>query len=157
MARYSENARKEINKVNQDNLPIFLLEIDNYDLPAPVRVVNDRSDIVFETNTYTALGFNITLPDDLQKGLPSAQLSIDNVGKELVSWLETSNGGPGTTVRIIQVLRSDPSTAEIDITMSLMNIKVTHEFITGTLSFEDLLNVPAVTLLYTPQNSEGLF
>jgi len=155
--KYSNNARKEISKVNADNLPVSLLELNHPDLVTPIRVINDKADIVFETNTYTALGFNITLPTDLQKGLPRASLSIDNVGRELIQWLESSNGGAGTTVRVIQVLRSDPSTAEIDILMTLSNIKVTAAFISGELGFDDLLNVPAVTLIYSPEFAGGLF
>lgn len=154
---YSTTARREVSKVNADNLPVSLLEIDHPDLTTPVRVINDRQDITFETNTYTAIGFSITLPSDLQKGLPTATLAIDNIGKELVQWLEDSNGGAGTTVRIIQVLRSDPSVAEFDITMELTNITVDPVLVTGQLGFDDLLNIPAVTLSYTPDVAPGVF
>ena len=154
---YSTDARKEISKVDAPNLPITLLEIDHDDLTAPIRVVNDRADIVFETNTYTALGFNITMPTDLQKGLPRASLSIDNVGKELVQWLEVSNGGAGTSVRMVQILRSDPTTIEYDILMELSNIHVTATTVSGVLGFDDLLNVPAVILTHTPTVTPGIF
>jgi hypothetical protein len=157
MVDYSAPARREMSKVNATNLQLTLLEIDHPDLTTPVRVVNDRADIVFETNTYTALGFRIALPSDLQKGLPRASLSVDNVGKELVTWLEDSNGGKGTTVRILQVLRTDTSTAEVDITMTLFNIEVTSAAVTGQLGFEDILNIPAVTLIYSPEVAPGLY
>ena len=154
---YSTDARKEISKVNADDLPVTLLEIDHSELVTPIRVINDRQDVVFETNTYIALGFDISLPDDLSKGNTRAALSIDNVGKELVQWLEDSNGGAGTTVRIVQILRSDPSTIEYDVTMGLINIAITAARITGDLGFDDLLNVPGVTLLYTARSAPGLF
>lgn len=154
---YSANANKQISKVSGGELPITLLEITHSDLALPIRVVNDRADVTFETNAYTALGFDIKLPTDLQTGLPRASLSVDNVGRELVEWLEISNGGAGTSVRIIQILRSDTSTIEYDITMTLSNIVVTPATITGELGFEDLLNVPAVTILYTPITAPGLF
>ena len=157
MPTYSANARKEISKVNADNLPIILLEIDHADLTTPIRIVNDRQDVTFETNVYTALSFRISLPTDLQQGLPRATLAVDNIGRELIQWLEASNGGAGTTVRIIQILRSDPSTAELDMLMTLFNIQVSAAVITGELGFEDLLNVPAVTLLYTPEVAPGLY
>jgi hypothetical protein len=157
MTDYSASARREISKVNADNLPITLLEIDHPDLATPVRVVNDRQDITFETNLYTALGFDITMPTDLQKGLPKASLSIDNIGKELITWLEASNGGANTSVRILQVLRSAPSVAEVDMLMTLSNITITTLLITGELGFDDLLNVPAVTIIYSPEFAAGLF
>lgn len=154
---YSGNARKQISKVSADDLPLTLLEITHDDLPTPIRVVNDRQDITFETNNYIALAFRIAMPSDLQKGLPQATLSIDNVGRELVTWLEQSNGGQGTLVRIIQVLRSDPATTEIDIQMTFSNIQVTPLEVSGSLGFDDLLNIPAVVVQYTPQVSPGLF
>lgn len=157
MTTFSANARREISKVNADNLPVVLLEIDHPDLVAPIRVVNDREDVIFETNTYTALSFRISLPTDLQQGLPRATLAIDNVGKELVQWLETSNGGAGTSVRILQVLRTDTSVAELDMVMTLFNIQVSASVVSGELGFEDLLNIPAVILTYTPDIAPGLY
>ena len=157
MVDYSSGARREISKVSGDNLPLTLLEIDHADLTSPVRVVNDRAGITFETNAYVAIAFGITLPSDLQSGLPRASLAIDNVGKELVEWLESSNGGQGTTIRIVQILRSDPTTIEFDITMILSNISINATLVTGDLGFDDLMHIPAVALSYTPDVAPGLY
>lgn len=157
MPNYSANARKEINKVSGSNLPVTMLEIDHVGLTVPIRIVNDREKITFEGNDYIPLSFRIALPTDLQKGLPRAKLSVDNVGKELVHWIETTHGGAGTSVRILQVLRTDPSVAEIDMTMTLKNISITAEVVSGELGFEDLLHVPAVTIKYTPEYASGIF
>jgi hypothetical protein len=122
-----------------------------------VRVVNDNLDVTFETNLYTALAFRASLPDDVAQKLPRARLAVDNIGKELVSWLELSGGGQGATCRMIQIMRSDPATVEWEITMDLSNLSITMLEVTGELSFDDLLNKPGVALMYRPSVAPGLF
>ena len=138
-------------------MPLLLLEIDHADLPAPVRVVNDNLDVTFETNLYQALAFRASLPDDVPQKLPRARLAVDNVGKDLVSWLELSDGGQGATCRMIQIMRSDPATIEWEITMDLSNLSMTMLEVSGELSFDDLLNKPGVSLQYRPSTAPGLF
>ncbi len=158
MARsYSNTFKEKSNSTGADEAPLYLLEIDHADLSSPVRVVNDNQDLVSNGNTFVAMAFRVTLPDDLQHGLPHAKLSVDNIGRELTQWLESSGGGKGATVRIMQVLRSDPDTLEFDITMDLSNVSMSMSQITGTLGFEDLLNRPAVPLTYRPDTTPGLF
>ena len=154
---FSAAANKKINAVSSDEFPLLLLEITHPDLTSPVRVVNDNLDITFESNVYTAMAFRASLPDDVPNKLPRASLAIDNVGKELVQWLETSAGGQGADCRMIQIMRSDPATVEWEITMDLSNLSMTMLEVTGQLSFDDLLNKPAVTVIYRPSVAPGLF
>jgi len=106
---------------------------------------------------YKSLYFRITLPDDRPRQLPRARLSLDNVGAELVSWLELSGGGQGAQCRIMQMLRSDPGTIEWEITMDLTNLAMDAVEITGILGFDDILNRPAVPFTYRPDTAPGLF
>lgn len=154
---YSAAANKKINSVSADELPLLLLEITHADLGAPIRVVRDNEDITFEGNVYTALAFDATLPDDLANKLPRANLAVDNIGREMVQWLEASGGGQGAQCRMIQVMRSDPLTIEWEITMDLSNLSIDMLRVVGELSFDDLLNKPCVTLTYTPSVAPGLF
>lgn len=154
---YTAATNKKINSVSNDEMPLLLLEIDHADLVTPVRVVNDNQDVTFESNTYVALAFRATMPDDIAQKLPRASLSVDNVGKDLVQWLEDSAGGQGATCRMIQIMRSDPATVEWEITMDLSNVSMTMLAVNGVLSFDDLLNKPGVTLVYRPSVAPGLF
>jgi len=154
---YSATARSGMNAVSSRERPLILLEIDHPDLAAPVRVVRDTQDITVNGNVFVAMGFDITLPDDLGEGLPRARLSIDNVGRELTTWLEASRGGQGATCRIMQVMRSTPTVIEFDMTMDLSNVVMTPDRVTGTLGFDDTLNRPGVTLTYRPDTAPGLF
>lgn len=154
---FSAATNKKINAVSNDEMPLLLLEITQADLSTPVRVVNDNQDITFETNTYIGMAFRANRPDDVQNKLPRASLAIDNVGKPLAQWLESSGGGQGASCRMIQIMRSDPSTIEWEITMDLSNLSMTMLEVTGQLSFDDLLNKPGVTIVYRPSVAPGLF
>lgn len=137
--------------------PVYLLEIEHADLATPIRVVNDTQDLVSNGDTYIAFAFRVTLPDDLEGQLPRARLSIDNVGRELVQWLDSSGGGQGATVRIMQVMRDDPDTIEFEITLDLVNVSQNVIEVSGELGFEDTLNLSGVPIRYSPDVAPGLF
>lgn len=154
---YSTTAKKQLNATRASDSPVTLLEIDHPDLVTPVRVVNYSEDIPHLGNTFIALAFALIPPDDLGQGLPRASISIDNIGKDLTSWVESSNGGRGSTARMIQVLPSDPDTIEWELTMNLENVRMTSAAVTADLSFNDVLNLPGVALRYTPTVAPGLY
>lgn len=154
---FTEDYYKTTNSLNAPEHPLFLLTIDHPDLPEPVRVVNDTDDLLSNGNTFQALPFRLQLPDDPEFGKSKARLAIDNVGRTLTEWLETSRGGTGATVLIQVVLRSDPDTIQYDTSMDLTNITMTNEEVSGVLSYEDILNKPGLVLTYSPATSPGLY
>ena len=154
---YSDTFKEVANSTGAAEAPLLLLEITHADLSQPIRVVNDNQDLVSNGDTYIAMAFRARLPDDLEQGLPRATLAIDNVGRLLTDWIESSGGGQGAQVRMMQVLRSDPDTIEFDITMDLSNVSMNMTEVVGTLGFEDLLNRPGVPLSYRPDTTPGIF
>ncbi len=137
--------------------PVYLLEITHSALAQPVRVVNDNQDLVSNGNTYTAIAFRISLPDDLAGQIPRARLSIDNVGRELTQWLDASSGGRGAQVRLMQVMRDTPDVIEYDVTLDLLNVRQTPLEISGELGFQNVLNLAASAISYRPDNTPALF
>lgn len=113
--------------------------------------------VIDADETYTALNFDIQLPDDLQGKLPRAPIRIDNVGRELTQWIDESKGGRGAQVRVMQVMRDDPDTLEYDVTMDLLSVRQNAAHVTGELGFEDTLNLPALAQTYRPDNTPGIF
>jgi len=154
---YSQTYQRTINAVSAAQSPLLALEITHEDLAQPIRVVNDVEDLVSNGETFVAMAFRAELPSDLEEGQARARLVVDNVGKEMVGWLEASNGGRGARCRIMQLLRSDPDTIEWEISMDLSNLVVSPLTVSGTLSFEDLLNRPGIPMLYRPEAAPGLF
>lgn len=137
--------------------PVYLLEITHDQLAVPIRVVNDTDDLVSNGDTYIAFAFRVSLPTDVDRELPRATLSIDNVGRELTQWLDDSAGGQGAQVTIRQVMRDDPDTVEFEITLDLLNVSQTPLEVRGELGYDDTLNLAGLPITYRPDVAPGLF
>ena len=155
--QYSSQYKSTLAKVSAEEAPLVLLEINHSSLSTPVRVVNDMQDITSNGNLFVACPFRYVLPDDFENQLPKARLAVDNIGRDLMYWIETSGGGAGSTVKMMQVMRSRPDTVEWSITMNLYNVQVTMREVSAELGFENLFAKPAVLLQYRPDNSPGIF
>lgn len=154
---YSTSYNRIVNAVSAPEFPLVLLEIDRDDLVTPIRLVNDSANLVHNGVTFVGLPFDITLPDDPEQGMPMAQLSIMNVGREMTSWIEQTDWTKETTCKLIQVMRSSPNVAEWSITMVMSDIQMNSQWIQAKLGFEDLFGSPAVTLKYSPSIAPGLY
>lgn len=154
---YSLTARRRLAETNAAELPLFLLEITHTGLGAPVRVVGDNQDLTSNGNVFVGMAFRLVLPDEKQGVQPRAQLAVDNVGRELMQWIEQSGGGRGARVKIMQVLRSAPDNVEWSLEMDLNNIVVTPTEVSGELGFPRLLDVSAVQVRADTQTMPGIF
>lgn len=158
MARnFTDNLKANLIRTSVNESPIVLLEITNPLITNPIRIVRDHKDVVSNGNTYTACMFDVSLPEEKDKEMPSASISIDNVSRTLTRFFEQLQGGPDTSVRFIQILRSDPDTIEYDITLDLVNVIVTPYRVSGKLSYDNLANKQSVTRVYNKYTSPGLF
>lgn len=158
MARaYSAAYKSTLAGVSSAEAPLLLLEINHADLGSPVRVVNDTLDITSNGNIFVGCPFRCELPDDFDGQLPRARLAIDNIGRELMYWIETSSGGAGSTCRFIQVMRSRPDLIEWEITMALANVTCTLQEVSADLGFENLFSRQACQLSYRPDVAPGIF
>jgi len=97
---YSAEYKSTLARVSASESPKILLQIDHPELATPIRVINDTQSLTSNGYEYIAFPFNIVLPDDFENKLPKAQLMIDNVGRDLMYWLETTDGGAGSTDHI---------------------------------------------------------
>lgn len=154
---YSAKYKETVSSTGAREAPLLLLEITHPQLGSPVRVVNDNQDLLSNGLLFVAMAFRVTPPDDLEQGLPRASLAVDNIGRELTQWIEGSAGGADAQVRMMQVLRSDPDTIEWEVTLTMKNLEMDMLEVRGELGFEDILNRPAVPLIYRPDVAPGLF
>ncbi|GHU34210.1 hypothetical protein AGMMS50256_27510 [Betaproteobacteria bacterium] len=157
MRAYSAAYKSTLAATSAPEAPIVLLEITHPDLPTPVRVVNDSENITCNGLEYIACPFRCLLPDDIENQLPKATLAVDNVGRELMYWIETSAGGYGAQARFMQVMRSRPDQVEYDITLDMSNVKATSTQVTADLGYENIFTRPAITMRYDPFTAPGVF
>ena len=80
------------------------LELTHPDAAAPIRAVNDAQSKRIGGNDFVAARFSARLADDADGQAPRAELVIDNVGEELTKWVESSDGGNGAVVKLMQVV-----------------------------------------------------
>lgn len=169
---YTDHFKEETSSTSGSE-PVYLMEITHADLAVPVRVVNDTDNLVLssyivgeidywdadytETVEFIACAFRVQFPDDVAQAMPRVPISIDNIGRELTQWLEASNGGKGASVRIMQIMRDDPSTIEQEYTLTLISAHQTWLEITGDLGYEDVLNSPGLAATQTPETQPNIF
>jgi len=156
-SRYSQRARTNLNATSAIEPLLVLLEIAHPLLAEPVRVVDDTQDITVEGHLFQSCGFRVGKADDVDGQAPRAQLEVDNIGRELTTWLEQSGGGVGATARMMEVMRSTPDIVEFDVTFDMTSISVNQTAVSAQLGFDDILNQPAVTVRYDPLTAPGQF
>lgn len=157
MTTLSTQGRRNVLATSADEPLLQLVEITHADLAIPARFVNDTIDITVEGNLFKATRFSLIKPDDVDQQTPQAQLSVDNIGRELTQWLEYSNGGKGAKCRLIFVMRSTPSVLEFDMKLDLTGISIDNMKVSGGLGFKNTLMQPAVAVRFDPLRSPGVF
>lgn len=158
MARaYSAAYKSTLAKTSAEEAPCILLVINHPALASPVRVINDSDNLTSNGDLYVAIPFNCELPDDFEGQLPRASLSVDNVGRELMYWIETSAGGEGSTATFRQVMRSRPDVIEWEITMYLYNVSADVQHVSAELGFANFFGRPAVQMSFRPELAPGVF
>lgn len=155
--QYSARAKQNMLATSADEPFLVLLEITHHELEVPVRVVNDSIAITVQGHEFVACPFDITLPDDVEGQVPKAQLSVDNIGRELTQWLEYSRGGKDAKCRIMQVLRSYPDVLEFDMTLDMSGISINNQTVSSELGVQNTFLLPAVTMRYDPFTTPGAF
>lgn len=88
----------------------ILLDITHADLTGPLRLVNSRTDVVSNGNTYSSFPFDIVLPDADGETPQKASLKIDNINREIYEAIWALN--PSPTVAISVVTSSQPDVIE---------------------------------------------
>ena len=155
--QFSNEFNRNINSSEAAEVPLVLLEIDHEDLSTPIRVVNDRDNLTSNGDLYVGYAFNFAGFNDPERGLAEAELVLDNVGRELVDWIEAANLRTPTTVRIQLALRSDPDELAFETVMFLDDLTMDQRTVSGRLSYGVKLDEPAVVTRYTAQTAPGLF
>lgn len=153
---FSTNFKTNLNLVTAKDLPIIALEITHPNLSQPVRIVNDAKDLQSLNNTYIACPFSMSILSDSDKERPKAVLSISNIGREMTRWIEQTQGGVGTEIKIKILRRDEPDNIEYEVTLSFTEITVTTQSIAGVLGFENLYRKTAINKFFTSKVAAGL-
>lgn len=153
----SPRFRSAAQSVSAPESPLYLLELRHALLAEPVRVVNDAQDVMSNGHNYVAAQFGFVPPDDVDKTTPSASLRIANANGSIGAFFERTHGARGTTMRVLQIMRSNPDFLEDDLVLDLDNIEVGTTMVSGQLGYDDVLNKPGTAYIFRPETAPGLF
>ena len=119
-------------------------------------VVQNTVDVVSNGNTYIAYPFDLTLPPDSDQGLIMANLTIDNVDRQIVAALRLITSPPSVAVSVI--LASSLDTVEAGpYNMLVESAEYDDLTVRFKLAFEDVLNEPFPAPRFDPPSYPGMF
>ena len=152
----SAAARQAMFAQETDKVFLMILEIDHDDMVTPIRVVNNYENITSNGDVYTAYPFLFSLPDEFEDQLTQVDLVITNVNRLLVDNVRSFSSPLTVTMNVI--LSDSPDTIEAGpFIMSMREVKYDALKLTGTCSFQDILNESYPEGSYTPADYPGLF
>jgi nitrogen fixation protein len=142
---------------------LMLVDIEHEDLETPIRIVNNTEDVVSGGNLYTAVGFEVRLPDDRDGTPRGAQLQIDNTTQWLTPTVRSLFGEFLVTIRIAIPSDAEAVPPEYDgiemeyLPMQLTSLQMNETTVEATLSYENLANELYPPESFDPFHFRGLF
>lgn len=140
---------------------LVCLTISHSTLEEPIRVVNNTENIqrtlpVFGLTTFIAFPFTVQLPDDRADTAPHAQLTIDNVSREIAQLIRLISTAPTVTIEVVQI--DDFDAVEVTLPdFQLRNVEWDNLSVSGDLVLDDITKEPFPQRKFTPSEYPGLF
>jgi hypothetical protein len=133
-----------------------LVKLSHASFAADIRIVPDWQEITHDSEVYSPLAFEISLPDDTDEGIPVLRWSADNVSQELIVEIRKVTGP--ISARVVWVLASQPDTIEAGpFDLSILAVEYDAFTIGGVMGVEPILDEQFGYLEFTPKNAPGLF
>lgn len=137
----------EKNQIATKSAWLYLVEITLPDLVTILRFVRNNDDVVFDTDTYYKLPFEIEPIENQSRGqIPQVNLRLSNVTRVIQTYLEQFDGGIGSTVRLI-VINSEhlddvtpAQYAELELNFEVIGAEANANWVTFTLGVPNPLN-----------------
>lgn len=153
---YSQGFKINVNKNSAEEGLYVLLKIEHPFLTNPVFLINDNQDFVLNGDTYLAMGFTVKRQNDIQGELPKVQLTIQNVGRSLVKWVDSSGGGRNAKITVLLARRS-AQIVEEEIEFGVSNVSIDDNAVVFTLIIQNNLIKRAIRWVYDTVHAPGLF
>jgi len=135
---------------------LALLTISTNNPAAPIRVVHNKVDVQSQGKSFTAFPFNLILPTNEPDSPSRAQLTIDNVSREILLAVREITSAPTVTIQVVRL--SDPNEIELSLPpMRMINVRADFAKVTGDLVSEDLQLEPYPAYTFSPAHFPGLF
>jgi len=136
-----------------------LLELDHPSFDAPVRLVRDNMDVDHQGAVYSAMQFDVVLPErSSEGGIPTIRLAMQNVDRAIIQKIRSIANEDAITVRLKSVLRSEPDRIQREYPdMDLRKVPYTAAQITGEVVLAPIMERSISKVKFTPSDFAGLF
>lgn len=154
MAKVSLHALDQLYKTHSEDPLLMLLEM-NFPGDVNYYFVNNNEDITSNGQLYIALPFQFTLPSDNDEEIPELNITISNIGLELIDSLSVNTSGIRLQIKLI--FASVPDFVELNIdNMILKAISYDQSFVNLSIGYEDILNIKIPSQTYNAVDFPGL-
>jgi len=135
---------------------LVLLTILHPDLTTPFRFVNNNENIDSNGETFNRYPFEISLPEDSASRIPRAELTIDNVDRQIVQTIRSLSSAPTVQIDVIRAAAPDVLEATF---VDFVFRDIGYDFLTvsGSLTLENILAEPYPAGIFSPADFPGLF
>ena len=135
---------------------LVLLTIAHATISPSIRVVNNTEDVTSNGDVYVGYPFDVKLPDDRDDAPPAAQLTIDNVSREIGQAIRGMTSAPTVAIQVIRA--AAPDTVERSWGgFVLRNVKWDYGKVTGDMVLEDFTDEPYPAGIFSPASFPALF
>ncbi len=161
----SSTAKQALFAQQTDEVFAVLLTIEHSSFSQPVRISSDPKEdlpeagvkgIVSRGDEYIYPPFSLSLPSQDDTVLAKANISIDNVSREMISHVRGADSA--LSIKIEVILASDPDTVEISMSQFKLE-RVTYDALTvnADISVEYFDLEPFPARRFTPADFPGMF
>jgi len=168
--KISLEALKSVYAQETGDYPIFLLTFSHRDLKDDIRISTDPTTrlpgmttdemVVYGTvsngQEYIFCGMEISWPTEDEESAPMTQLSISNIGRELVEMIRSMRYSPRLTMTLVLASNTDMVEGRIS-GMEFSEVEINTMLITGTLTINMRTNEPFPFRTFTPSTAPGIF
>lgn len=135
---------------------IWLLEISHSSI-STLRFARNTEDITHNSNTYTALGFDVVPPQQYDEE-PSASVVVDNVGLDFISFFQNIDvGQEDVKITIKAILNSSPDVIQRQYDLIASDLTLNSTSMTVKCISEKFLNIAYGKIKFNPANFPGMF
>ena len=153
---YSQGFKINVNKLNADENVLALVVINHPFIPEPIRLVNDSRNFVLDGETYLAMPFTLSRQSDVQGELPRVSLTIANIGRSLIKWIDSTNGGRDAEITVLLARRS-LQVKEEEISFGISSVSINSESVNFNLVIQNNLIKRSIRWIYDKDHAAGLF
>lgn len=157
MKQISATALEAVLAQQTGELFLTVVKITHPDIGTPLRYVNDHVALNRAGEVYNPAAFEFRLPNDREDNVPTGEILLDNVDRQIIQAVRPLKAAPEIEVNI--VLRSQPETVEIGpLEFKLRRFDYNAQIIRGRLAYdEDFLTSGVPKYTFSPRLAPGLF